>query len=177
MSRFTLSRRAILQGTGCAGMALPFLEILNEGRARAAKAPPKYVVMYAGVSLTRDNSPTPNLWWPKTPGENYEIPRDLNPLGRNSFNNGHVTFGGYDVPRDVSIVTGLKIPYVLDKGQALPRAGKGPDFHGYTMNPLLCGMTASYPDAHSTPSSDQIVASSPGVTYGTKFASLQYGVQ
>src|SRR5262245_29448509 len=123
MSRFSMSRRALLQGAATGGLALPFLEIMGEGRSRAESKPiPRYVPGQAGVSLTRGSGrETPHLWWRKTQGPGYEVPRDLSPLGKQARDNGHFKFGGYDVQDDVSIVTRLKIPWAAGQGQALPR--------------------------------------------------------
>src|SRR5262245_26307999 len=109
MRKLAIGRRTVLRAAGQAAITLPFLEIMNEEKARAAVAPRRYVVMSAGTSLCR-NGQNFAFWAPKGGGgRNYPITRDLAPLGTsNSWNR----FGNYGVQDQVSVVSGLRVPWV-----------------------------------------------------------------
>src|SRR5262245_33745807 len=135
MARFKLHRRAVLKGGSGAALALPFLEIMGEGKARAAAvAPKRYVFLYAGVSLTRDSMPASDnvkFFKPNTLGAGYDLGPELSPLGKTPRTNRARTINAYDVQGDVSVVSGLKIPYA-EQGQTAPSDGRGAQFHGST---------------------------------------------
>src|SRR5262245_58606137 len=113
MPRFRLDRRAVLRGAGGTALALPFLEIMGEGKPRAATAPKRYIMAYAGISLTGDSLPTPHphFWTPSKTGTGYDLSRDLAPLGNVPFSNPVRSFKAYGVQDQVSVVSGLKIPW------------------------------------------------------------------
>src|SRR5262245_4924493 len=106
MGKFVLNRRTVLRAAGQAAITLPFLEIMGEGKARAAVAPRRFVVMFAGTSLCRDFQGFP-FWVPAKEGMGYPLARDLAPLGKTNTLNPR--FGAYDVQQEVSVVSGLKI--------------------------------------------------------------------
>ncbi len=174
MARITLSRRTFLRGASGAAVGLPFLEIMGEGTARAAVAPRRYLVCYAGTSLGRDGSTGPQFWTPKNAGPNYDLARGLSPLGKADVFNGTRTIKAYDVQDEVSVVSGLKIPYPMtqlsgNRNTPSPTPeGRVSGFHGNTMAPLLSG--------NGNATSDQIVSDAIGK--GTRFEKgLQYQIQ
>src|SRR5262245_51550636 len=116
MARFTLSRRTILRAAGQAAIALPSLEIMSTHNAPAATtALRRFVLMFCGSSLGQNGQREP-CWTPKSAGAGYPITRDLAPIGAsNAFNR----FGAYGVQDEVSIVSGLSVPWVKD-GEAVP---------------------------------------------------------
>src|SRR5262245_53703157 len=176
MAKFKLSRREILGGA----MALPALEIMAERRARGAAAPRRYVVMYTGVSLTNDGAPLGNrqkYWLPAgAGGPNYPLTNDLSPLGKDDRTGEAMKFTGYDVQSEVSLVSGLKIPWGGRAGEFIPPGARCVEFHGSTNGPQLTGLRYSNP-GFDGPTSDQIVEANPAITGGTVISSLQLGVQ
>src|SRR5262245_43297156 len=127
MARFTVDRRALLRGASGVAIGLPFLEIMGAGEARAGVAPPRFVILYAGISQTRDGPASGHKYLsPTRPGAGYDLPADLSPLGtvdrKNSIGR---TFKAFDVQNEVSLVTGLKIPW----GMTAPSDGRPLGFH------------------------------------------------
>jgi hypothetical protein len=78
MSKFRLSRRAVLRGAGGLAVALPWLEIMAPERAAHAKAPPArhLVTVFTPGGTVLDN------WRPATltAEDNFELGRILKPL-------------------------------------------------------------------------------------------------
>lgn len=158
-----LSRRTILRGIGGIGLALPALEIFSTSVAKAAPAPLRYVVAFAGSSLGMDGidavTPTAEGPW------SGSLTRGLAPLA---------DFGVEDV---TSFVSGLKIPWGADG--AIPEGGRAIGFHASTPCPMLCGVRSANDDDESLqgPTSDFIVANQIGGPTLTTRPVLTYRVQ
>jgi hypothetical protein len=150
----TLARRSFLRGMGGIAIALPALEIMTPriGSAGGGAAPKRYVVAFAGSSIGRTDGAyapsgqTADLFVPDTVGAGYDLKRALAPLA--------------DVQDEVSIVSGMKIPW--DTGSGIPAAGRQVVFHESTMCPLICGVRGTDVDDATGPTSDQIVAAAIG---------------
>lgn len=160
-----LTRRSLLRGAGGAALALPALEIMGGSGASAApgdEPPKRYVFGFCGMSTGADTREEDPLV-PATVGAGYELPSALLPLEE------------HGVTDDVTVVSGLKIPWA-DPGGAAPVGGRIREYHGTTMVPQISGMRAN--DRNRTPpsaSSDQIVADA--IAEDTLFPSLSYRVQ
>jgi hypothetical protein len=77
--KFSLSRRTLLRGAAGVAVALPMLEMMVPSTARAQAAlPHRYVVMFAGVSTGRNQ--TPSTLPPSQFGSNYTATRSLTSL-------------------------------------------------------------------------------------------------
>jgi hypothetical protein len=160
-----LSRRFMLRGAGGVALGLPLLELMLDTKAfaQSAPTPPKrYLVFFDGQSLGGDNDPRHNDLVPNTVGRNYDLKSALAPLGA--------------LKSEVSVISGLRIPWAAENGGAIPAGGRRDGFHVSTVSPLLAGVRSS---ASSTaamgPTSDQLVA---GFLAGpTAFPSLAYRVQ
>ena len=74
-----LKRRAFLSGVGGAAVALPFLEIMGDGRRAKAEngAPNRFLLAFAGSSLGVGNRKNLGLVVPTDTGMNYEAPLAL----------------------------------------------------------------------------------------------------
>ena len=135
-----LHRRTFLAGLGGAAVPLPFLEIMSGKQAHAAPGAPRYVVGFGGISLAQTKHRVPT----KT-GTDYTLPRSWAAL--------------QPVKQHVTLVTGLKIPWVGMKGSAtIQPGGRETAFHASTHGPILSGFKApkkSY--VPNGPTSDQIV--------------------
>jgi len=160
-----LSRRFMLRGLGGVSVGLPLLELMLDTRAfaqTAATPPRRYLVFFDGQSLGADNDPRHNDLVPNTVGRNYDLKSALAPLGA--------------LKSEVSVVSGLKIPWAAENGGAIPAGGRRDGFHVSTISPLLAGVRSSASTtAAMGPTSDQVVA---GFLAGpTAFPSLTYRVQ
>ncbi|MDP1826893.1 MAG: DUF1552 domain-containing protein [Archangium sp.] len=158
-----LSRRHLLRGLGGVAVSLPLLEIMLDGKAfaQAAPAPPKrYLVFFDGQSLGADNDPLDNDFVPNTVGRNYELKSALAPLGA--------------LKNDVSVISGLKIPWAAENGGTVPAGGRPDNFHVTSLSPLLSGVRGTGA-ASAGPTSDQVVARA--IAGSTAFPSLTYRVQ
>lgn len=160
-----LSRRFMLRGLGGVSLGLPLLEIMLDTKAfaqNAATPPKRYLVFFDGQSLGADNDPRHNDLVPNTVGRNYDLKSALAPLGA--------------LKSEVSVVSGLKIPWAAENGGAIPAGGRRDGFHVSTISPLLAGVRSSASTtAAMGPTSDQLVA---GFLAGsTAFPSLAYRVQ
>ncbi|MEM6995052.1 MAG: DUF1552 domain-containing protein, partial [Myxococcota bacterium] len=151
-----LKRRALLKAAAPAIGALPLLQLTHGGDARAGgNGPPKrFVFVYCGMSSGRDGAG--QAINPTIVGPGYDLPRSLLPLGTDPLPYGG---NGYGVTDEVSVVTGLTIPWG-DPGQTPPPGGKSPEFHYNTVGPLVSGVRG---EGNRTgyargESSDQIVA-------------------
>lgn len=153
----SLQRRSLLKMAGGAAVALPVLELTHGGRAKAGGngIPKRYVFIYAGMSAGRDGSGEQIV--PATLGAGYDLPRSLLPLG----NEPALAYGGsgYGVQDEVSVVTGLTIPWGAF-GETPPPGGKSPEFHYNTVGPIVSGVRGNSTRTGFArgPSSDQIVA-------------------
>lgn len=164
-----LSRRSVLRGLGGAAIALPALEIMlnRHGDAYAAgdRIPRRFLVAFNGQSLGADKDPVHNSYVPDIVGPDYDLKIATMPLG------------GYDgIKSDVSIVSGLRIPY--NTGNGIPPAGWDLGFHTSALGPLLTGVRNKGPDdfpGGNGPTADQLVADAIGGS--TVFKSLTYQVQ
>ncbi|MBL8935623.1 MAG: DUF1552 domain-containing protein [Archangium sp.] len=160
-----LSRRFMLRGLGGVSLGLPLLEIMLDRKAFAQNAPtpPKrYLVFFDGQSTGADNDQRHNDLVPNTVGRNYDLKSALAPLG--------------ELKSEVSVVSGLKIPWAAENGGTIPAGGRRDGFHVSTVSPLLAGVRSSASTtAAMGPTSDQVVA---GFLAGnTPFPSLAYRVQ
>lgn len=160
-----LSRRHLLRGVGGVSLGLPLLELMLDTKAFAQNAPtpPKrYLVFFDGQSLGADNDQRHDDLVPNTVGRNYDLKSALAPLGA--------------LKNEVSVVSGLRIPWAAESGGMIPAGGRRDAFHVSTVSPLLAGMRSSASTAAAMgPTSDQLVA---GFLAGnTAFPSLAYRVQ
>jgi hypothetical protein len=114
-----LSRRSLLRGLGGIGIALPALEAMGQ----TPVIPKRFVLSYAGIPGSAEGSGP--LMVPATVGAGYDLPKAIAPIG---------TLG---VQNDVSIVTGLKVPW--DTGSGVPAGGRSIYYHFNTIGPQLCG--------------------------------------
>ncbi len=154
MKTLKLDRRTFLGGA----IALPFLEAMLPRRAVAQMAVPKrYVVCFAGMSLGRDNAGKLSDIVPDIVGAGYDLKTPLAPLAQ--------------VKDEVTVVSGLQIPIGGPGG----RLG---GFHKSSLSPLLSGtLPPSTSPNCAGPTSDQIVASSPGYAGKTKIPFMSLRVQ
>ncbi|MFO0594052.1 MAG: DUF1552 domain-containing protein [Myxococcaceae bacterium] len=160
-----LSRRHLLRGLGGVAIGLPLLEIMLDQKAfaQSAPTPPKrYLVFFNGQSIGADSDPLHNDFVPNTVGRNYDLKSALAPLGA--------------LKSEVSVISGLKIPWAAENGGAIPAGGRKDAFHVSTISPLLSGMRSP---ANSTscagPTSDWLVADA--IAGSTAFRNLTYRVQ
>ncbi len=143
-----LHRRALLRGLGVA-VALPGLEAMGFGasRGRALKPPKRFVVSYAGMSLGTDENPVTQVI-PKSEGADYEITRGFKAIDE------------LGIRKDVSIVSGLLIPWQEKKDGEMPPGGRSIYFHYNTLGPQVAG-TNTGPTRKGMPrgpTADQVVA-------------------
>ncbi len=81
MPRFRLGRRAILRGAGSIAIALPWLEIMGEGRsARAAEAGKRFVTVYTPGGTVSNNGDGENRWRPSGSETDWTLSPILSPL-------------------------------------------------------------------------------------------------
>ena len=159
-----LSRRHLLKGLGGVAVSLPLLEIMLDGKAFAQNAPvpPKrYLVFFDGQSIGADGDPLANDFVPNTVGRNYDLKSAIAPLGA--------------LTSDVSVISGLKIPWAAENGGTVPAGGRRDGFHVASLSPLLSGMRSPAGTASAGPTSDQLVANA--IAGSTAFPSLTYRVQ
>jgi Protein of unknown function (DUF1552) len=172
-----ISRRLLLRGIGGTVVGLPLLEAMLDGptarRAHAAELPRRYVVVFGGFSLGASSSvgssaaaSEPIDFVPRTAGRGYDLPAALAPLGVSG------------VAGDVSVVSGLKVPWAKENGGVVPAGGRPDTFHALTASGLLSGVRSDPGEGENSharcsgPTSDQIVA--PILAGATAFPSLQY---
>ena len=162
-----LGRRTFLRGLGGVAVALPTLEIMLDSHGTALAGgevlPHRFLVSFDGGALGADNDPVHNLYAPDAVGHGYDLKTALAPLA------------GYgEVRNDISVVSGLRIPYGTSP---IPAGGWASDFHIQALGPLISGVRNSSTDDYGVngPTADQIVAEAIGG--GTTFRSLAYQVQ
>jgi len=171
-----LSRRAMLSGMGGVAIGLPFLEAMQPRIARAEPGPSRYVVCFGCFSMAASLGGNNGMggephvlatFAPSIAGFDYDLTPPL------------ASLGDLGVQTDVSVVTGLKIPW--KSGSVIPPAGREIAFHPNTASPQFSGTKATSQGGQDSnavcngPTSDQLVAKTIGQT--TTFSSLQYGVQ
>ncbi len=159
-----LSRRHLLRGLGGAAVGLPLLEIMLDGKAfaQAAPVPPRrYLVFFDGQSMGADGDPLDNDFVPNTVGRNYDLKSAIAPLGA--------------LKSEVSVISGLKIPWAAENGGTIPAGGRRDGFHVSTLSPLLAGVRSPTGTTSGGPTSDQLVANA--IAGSTAFPSLTYRVQ
>lgn len=167
MAARRIGRRTFLRGAGGVAVALPALEIMldESGTAYAdgSSLPCRYFCGFGGFSLRADNG---NFEFrPDSYGPGYDLKPSAAPLG---------DYG--DVSREITIVSGLRIPHqAVDGGQVQPGGSIGFHWHG---NPLLTGNRQIGSSVNATvtgPSTDRIVAEALGSA--TAYRSLNYRAQ
>jgi hypothetical protein len=159
-----LSRRAALRGLGGFTLGLPLLECMLDGRdAWAQAAPPKrYLVFFDGQSIGGDGDPLTSELVPDAVGRSYDLKTATMPLGA--------------LASEVSIVSGLKIPWAAENGGVVPAGGRPDAHHVQSLSPLLSGVKSINGTTRSEgATSDQVVAGA--IAGPTTFKSLQYRVQ
>jgi hypothetical protein len=157
--RSPLSRRAFLAGIGGTAVALPFLDVMRDSRARAAApVPPKrYAVWFSGNSTGTSH----DLLVPTQTGADYELTGALAKLAEH---------GG--IKSEISIVSGLQIPW--EENGVIPAGGRPREFHSTMMSALLAGMRSDDYRVRAA-TSDQVAAT---VLAGdTAFDSIEYRIQ
>ena len=171
-----LSRRNLLKGLGGVAVALPMLEAFGEADlfAQSGTRPKRFVLMYAGVSTGTDASGGTLTMTPTATGRDYPLTRALSPLGEAA-----TTWGapGQGVQGDVSLVTGLTIPWADSVGATPPPGGRSREFHYNTVGPQISGVrgNAERTGAAQGPSADQIAADV--ISADRTHRSLSYRVQ
>jgi hypothetical protein len=151
-----------LRGLGGITLALPALEIFSTSVAKAAPAPFRYVVAFAGSSLGMDSvdAVTPGAEGPWSGA----LTRGLQPLA------------DAGVSDAASFVSGLKIPWGAD--DSIPAGGRRIQFHSTTPCPMLCGVRSDpNTEALQGPTSDWIVANTIGGPTLSTRPVLTYRVQ
>ncbi|MBK6921239.1 MAG: DUF1552 domain-containing protein [Deltaproteobacteria bacterium] len=169
-----LNRRALLEAAGMAVLAMPALELTAPRRARAggAGAIKRFVLMYCGLSTGRDGEG--QLIVPNATGAGYDLPRSLMPLGTDALPYGG---SGFDVRDEVSVISGLTIPWADSAGATPPPGGRSREFHYNSVGPSVSGMRGEsfrYNPANG-PSADQLVADA--IAGDTVHRLLSYRVQ
>jgi hypothetical protein len=189
MGSIRLSRRSMLRGIGGIAIGLPALEIMgtSEKSARAdgvPGAPQRYVYFFAAhvtmiACLYGYDGPYPlekggsidgclKLIAPQRVGRDYDLAPSLTP------------FADFGVKDDISIVSGLKIPW--GSGSSIPPGGRALYYHGSSVIPQTTGLRCNEWDyatnqepVYTGPTHDQIVADAIAGT--TPLRILNYGAQ
>jgi len=162
-----MDRRTFLRGLGTVAVGLPTLEIMlnshGEAHADGHAIPKRFMVVFGGHSLGADGDTLHNLYVPDKVGADYDLKTALLPLAT--------------VKNDVSVVSGLKIPWAAENGGAIPSGGRSDDFHIQSLCPLFTGMrnVAAKTRRLNGPTADQVVADA--IATGVKFKTLNYQVQ
>jgi hypothetical protein len=144
---YGFDRRRLLRGAGGIALALPVLEGLGARPARAA-AVRRFVLSYGGISTgTSKDELVPDVI-----GRGYDVKRALKPLTDMSLRD------------DVSVVSGLVIPWSASDAEPVPPGGRSRFFHFNTVGPQVAGTAtpAARNGRPRGPTADQIVASAIG---------------
>lgn len=162
-----MDRRSFLRGLGSIAVALPTLEVMldshGEAYADGTAIPKRFLVVFGGHSLGADGDTLHDLYVPDTVGAGYDLKTALAPLA--------------PVKNDVSIVSGLKIPWAAENSGMIPAGGRSDEFHIQSLCPLFTGMrnVAAKTRTLAGPTADQVVANV--IATDTKFKTLNYQVQ
>lgn len=142
----SIARRSFLRGASGVMVGLPFLEIMLDSKAaRAQGLPKRSCVLYAGQSIGYTQ---PIQFEPTDVGTAYATTECLR-----SLNAEHGDLRG-----DVSVVTGMRIPYAStnDPADVMP-AGRIAQWHDSSRSVLLTGMRATNADQFFGPSADWLM--------------------
>ena len=167
--RIRLPRRTFLRGLGGTAIALPLLEAMTDGRARAGGTTPpplRYVVCFGGFALGCDGDATSNGLVPDAIGPGYDLKA------------GTMPFATHRVREEITIVSGLRIPMGTSHNDVAPAGRNGGDSFHFHPNPLITGNRQEdgvFGTTITGPSSDQIVADQ--IAGDTLFPSLPLRVQ
>jgi hypothetical protein len=163
MPSFRLDRRALLRGIGGVAVGLPALEIMGTGAAHAAGAR-RFVISYGGISTGTGRG---DELVPLTIGRGYDVRRALKPLADPDL----------AIRDDVSVVTGLVLPWSATDAEPIPPGGRSRFFHFNTTGPLVAGTSTATARAGRPrgPTADQIVAAA--IAGGTPHKVLAYRMQ
>ncbi|MGZ3420938.1 MAG: DUF1552 domain-containing protein [Polyangiales bacterium] len=166
-----MNRRMFLRGLGGVAIALPTLEIMlnshGEAFADGKPIPKRFLVCFDGQSLGGDGDPIHNFYVPDKTGADYDLKQALAPLADNG-----------NVKNEISVVSGLKIPWAGESSGMIPAGGRSDDFHIQSLCPLFTGMRnkAASDSSLQGPTADQVVADA--ITDASvKFKTLNYQVQ
>lgn len=168
---YGLTRRSLIRGLGAAACALPALEVFGDGAQAQDNIPKRFVLMYGGMSTSRDGT-AGSVLTPQNAGAGYDLRRSLLSLG-----GGALPYGGhgYDVQNDVSIVTGLEIPW--GTGDDIPPGGKSVHFHGNTTDQQLTGVRRGPERRRGAPASSADILVADAIAGDTAHKHLCYRVQ
>ena len=169
---FRLGRRAFLAGVGGAAVGLPVLEAMLDANGEAlaqtsAPMPKRFVVCTAGCSLGWGNVPISETYVPSTVGAGYDLKRALTPFANHD-----------NIKNEISVVTGLKIPWAGENGGTVPAGGRPNNHHETMMSPMLAGVRTQPSEFQARvygTTADQIMADMSASA--TQFKSLVYRVQ
>ncbi len=156
----------MLRGAGGVAISLPLLECMLDGTtARAQTAVPKrYLVCFDGQSIGGNYPQFPDLYTPLTTGPNYDLGAaypDTDTQGRRKVALKVLETMG-NVKDEISVVTGLKIPWAALNGGTTPAGGRPDAYHHSMMGPLLSGVRASGTTGINGPTSDWVAAQTLG---------------
>jgi hypothetical protein len=146
LNKHAMRRRSFLRGAGGVAVGLPFLEcMLDSKRARAQGMPLRTVMMYAGQSIGYKQ---PIQFEPEDFGPAFTTTECLR-----SLNGEHGDLRG-----DVSVVTGLRIPYAQSNNpdDVMPM-GRVAAWHDSTRSVLTTGLRATSTDSFEGPTADWIL--------------------
>lgn len=131
-----LGRRTFIRGAAGTALALPLLEVMQPAAAKAAvgEVPKKYVVCSGGGALGIDR----DYFVPDATGRGYDLKTSLEPLGPGTRANGF-----FDVRDDVTVVSGMELPFADVNGdQSIPGV-RGSSIHVNIQGALFCGNNTS----------------------------------
>jgi hypothetical protein len=187
-----IGRRHLLRGIGGIAVALPALEIMGGASTKARAdgvpaAPQRYVYYFAchvtrimcldymgsvplgnGKSAPLDDKQILSMIAPQNAGRGYDLAPAL------------TSFETYGVQDDISIVSGLVIPY--GSGSAIPPGGRPLYYHGSSVIPQTTGMRCREWDVatnqepvYDGPTHDQVVADA--IAGNTPIRIMNFGAQ
>lgn len=158
-----LHRRTLLRGLGGVAVGLPALEVMAPARKAWAASTPRFVLAYGGMS-TGAYQATDQLV-PDKIGTGYDVKRALKPLA------------DMNIQGDVSVISGLLIPWSSRDNEAVPPGGRSRFFHFNTLGPLVAGTatTSERAGVPRAPTADQLVANE--IAGDTAHRVLAYRVQ